>query len=209
VTKRILVVDDNAEVRALVRRVLDGGGYGVEEAEDGNAGLRAFRRQPPDLVILDMVMPDKEGLETLRELRQLSPDLPIIAVSGGGIGDARDYLTAAQHFGASRVLQKPFDMNVLRVAIAELLGDRRNSAEGASPIGDGVDLEQSLLAKLVWHFRRDDLTWSCRLQTRGEHGVEAQILRDGVVVNSQRFAQEGTAISWAERERVAIEKGGV
>jgi hypothetical protein len=148
-------------------------------------------------------MPEKEGLETLRELRQLSRDVPVIAVSGGGIGDAGHYLAAARHFGASRILQKPFGLDDLRSIVAELLFGEHSRTDSHTP-----QAEPQPRVDTLWEFRKDGVTWSCELRSDGEHGVEAHILRNGDRVASQRFNRKEAAASWAERERVAIEKGG-
>ena len=117
--KRVLVVDDDAALRGTVRRALVGAGFVVEEAENGKAALEACRLRPPDLVILDIIMPEQEGLETIRQLRSGGTRVPIIAVSGGGIGSAEDYLDAARALGASRSLRKPFALGDLVSAVTE------------------------------------------------------------------------------------------
>ena len=83
---RILVIEDNDAVRRMVGRVLVDEGYEVQEAADGSAGLNAYREQPSDLVITDIVMPDTEGLETIRELCRYDPPAKIIAMSSAGTG---------------------------------------------------------------------------------------------------------------------------
>ena len=81
--QRILVIDDDPLVRRTMERLLQKSGYEVRLAVDGIEGLRAFRTQRPDLVITDIIMPQKEGLDTIRLLRTWSPDVKIIAISGG------------------------------------------------------------------------------------------------------------------------------
>lgn len=81
---RILVIDDEPQVRAMLRQMLEREGYEVVEAEEGEEGMRRYREQPVDLVITDILMPQKEGIETIRALRRTNPGVKIIAISGGG-----------------------------------------------------------------------------------------------------------------------------
>lgn len=119
---RILVIDDNPLVRATLRSILAAAGYEVVLASDGKAGLDEFRRRPSDLVITDIVMPEIEGIETIRQLRGLAPELPILAISGGGRGIPLDYLRMAQQLGASDVLSKPFEADELLSSVTRCLG---------------------------------------------------------------------------------------
>jgi CheY-like chemotaxis protein len=106
----VLVIDDDAIARATVRAILEDAGYRVTCAENGRQGLKAFRESRPDVVVTDIVMPDKEGLETIVELRALWPNGPIIAISGGGrTGGADNYLELARGLGANAILRKPFE----------------------------------------------------------------------------------------------------
>jgi DNA-binding response OmpR family regulator len=118
---RVLLIDDNESLRSSLHRTLVRAGYEVEDAPNGDLALRAYRRQPADVVITDIVMPDKEGLETIRELRRLYPDVKIIAISGGGTGRANDYLDLARRLGASRILAKPFLGDDILALVAEVL----------------------------------------------------------------------------------------
>jgi CheY-like chemotaxis protein len=117
---RILLFDDNAELRNLLRLQLEGAGYSVLEAPDGDEGLRLYRSQEVDLVLCDLFMPGKEGLETIRELRAAGEGR-IIAVSGDGSMEASDFLRMAQMMGAARALNKPFDAATLLEAVREVL----------------------------------------------------------------------------------------
>ncbi len=120
---RILVIDDNDEFRGLMRRWLEGAGYEVVDASNGNEGIKLYRKRPADLVITDMIMPEKEGLETMVELRRDFPDVKIIAVSGGGFEDPKNYLESAKLIGgALRTFTKPFQKEELLEAIEEILG---------------------------------------------------------------------------------------
>jgi CheY-like chemotaxis protein len=118
---RILVVDDDEQVRTMLRRTLEREGYEVEEAADGQAALDAHRRQAADLLIVDIVMPEKEGLETIFELRRDYPEVKVIAISGGGHLAPQGYLDTAARFGAQRTFAKPVDRDELLEAIRQLL----------------------------------------------------------------------------------------
>jgi DNA-binding response OmpR family regulator len=119
---RILVIDDEPPVRALLQTVLERAGYDVVTAPDGNKGLRYFHDFPTDLIITDIVMPEKEGLETIRELRMDYPEVKIIAISGGGRIAPEPYLSMAERFGAVRSFAKPVKADVLLGAVEELIG---------------------------------------------------------------------------------------
>ncbi len=121
-TARILVVDDDRVLRGALRIVLEGAGYHVMEAPDGEAGLQLYREQGADLVVVDLFMPERDGLEMIRALRTAIPQPRIIAMSGGGRFGLLDALEAAAAFGASRTLRKPFESSVLLAAIDQLLG---------------------------------------------------------------------------------------
>ena len=119
---RILVIDDDDQMRVLLRQVMEWAGYEVTEAEDGREGMHKQRRQPADLVITDLIMPEQEGMETIRLLKKEFPQTRIIAISGGGRIGPEAYLPAAQELGADRVFSKPFDVRELAGAVKELLG---------------------------------------------------------------------------------------
>jgi two-component system, chemotaxis family, chemotaxis protein CheY len=117
---RILLIDDNYRLRKMARVMLTTAGYDVEEAANGRAGVACYRLQPSDLVITDILMPEQEGLETIRELRLLDPAVKIIAMSGAA-QDRAGYLDLALKFGARRTLQKPFTLDELLMAVTEVL----------------------------------------------------------------------------------------
>ena len=118
---RILVIDDDQQVRALLWEILTDEGHEVIEAVNGVDGMRKFREQPTDLVITDLIMPEREGLETINLLRREFPKLGVIAISGGGRVGASDYLPIAQMLGARRVVAKPFSSGEILQAVQELL----------------------------------------------------------------------------------------
>jgi two-component system, chemotaxis family, chemotaxis protein CheY len=114
----ILVIDDKATMRELVRRMLERAGHAVVDAEDGEAGMAAFGRHRPDIVITDLIMPKKEGIETIRQVRHLQPSAKVIAMSGGDEVN----LHSAKKLGADEILAKPFEMAVLLEMVNRLLG---------------------------------------------------------------------------------------
>ena len=117
----ILIIDDDEQIRKTLRATLEREGHNVVEAPDGYHGVQLFRRKGADLVITDIVMPNKEGLETIRELREDCPDVKIVAISGGGVIEPRFYLYLAQKSGAVRTLAKPFNRSELLAAVDDLL----------------------------------------------------------------------------------------
>ena len=105
---KILLVDDDPGVRASLAEALNDNGHVVAEAIDGNDGLDALDREAFDLVVLDILMPRREGLETLREIRKRWAALPVLAISGGSRHASLDFLGMAAQFGATDTLAKPF-----------------------------------------------------------------------------------------------------
>ena len=118
---QILVIDDDKNIRSLLRDFLERDGYAVMEAENGKIGLELLRENGADLVITDLIMPEKEGIETIRELRKDFSDVKIIAISGGGAIGPETYLQMAKKMGAHRVFEKPFNLQEMSEAIRELL----------------------------------------------------------------------------------------
>ena len=120
---RILLVDDDEAIRGILARTLTAAGHEVEEAWNGDVALAAYRRQASDLVITDLVMPEKDGLQMIMELRRLDPAVKIIAMSGGGrtLGQAQLYLESAKLFGALHIMAKPFTAATLMKAVAAVL----------------------------------------------------------------------------------------
>lgn len=118
---RILLIEDDVRLRTTLAHLLTHEGYQVVEAEEGGQGLALFARGGADLVITDLIMPGKEGMETILELRQAHPDLKIIAMSGGGRVRAAEYLPVAATAGANLTIEKPFSFMNLIQSIQELL----------------------------------------------------------------------------------------
>jgi two-component system, chemotaxis family, chemotaxis protein CheY len=117
----ILMIDDDEVLRATIRKVLERAGHRVTEAENGDVGMRIVQGETPDLVITDLLMPEKEGIETIQELREGFPEIPIVAVSGAGGVEEGGPLLDAQLFGADATLSKPFSVEVLVETVDRLL----------------------------------------------------------------------------------------
>jgi DNA-binding response OmpR family regulator len=113
----ILLIDDDDTFRDILASALEQSGHEVSQAGNGNDGLRLYRERPADLVITDIVMPEKEGLATIRDLHRDFPAARIIAMSGGLAHDPRLYLHMAEKFGAHAVLAKPFHLSDLIKAV--------------------------------------------------------------------------------------------
>src|SRR6059036_3451432 len=118
---RILVIDDDEQMRSFVQEVLTRAGYQVHAAENGDEGLKIFKENHVDLVITDLFMPEKEGCETIVELKRLWPKARIIAVSGGCRINGADCLPIAERLGAQRTLNKPVTTRQLLEAVHEVL----------------------------------------------------------------------------------------
>lgn len=126
---KVLVIDDEADFREVVRFILEFEGHEVLEAKDGEAGIDVFRKSNPDLVITDIFMPGKDGLETIMELRALSPYVKIIAMSATGTVRDDLYLNFARKFGARAVIEKPFMASELLALVYVELDSRKGGAD--------------------------------------------------------------------------------
>jgi CheY-like chemotaxis protein len=112
-----LIIDDEQAMRRGIVRILKKAGHETHEAADGRAGMRLFRRVRPDLVITDLIMPEAEGIETIREIHREAPEVPIMAISGR----EKVYLRAAKAVGAQVSLEKPFRQDALLALVDRLL----------------------------------------------------------------------------------------
>lgn len=121
----ILIIDDEAQMRRLLVRILNGASHTVHEATNGQKGIELFGRVRPALVITDIVMPDMEGIELIRELHRTAPTTPILAISGS---HHTVYLRAATALGATAALEKPFSTDDLLAAVGRLLGGAVNTS---------------------------------------------------------------------------------
>jgi DNA-binding response OmpR family regulator len=117
----ICVIDDDESVRQTVGRILRSAGYAVVDAKDGEVGLRIVERDTPAMIVTDIVMPNREGIETIREAKQRFPAIPIIAISGGGRLGPDGFLELAVKLGADDSLAKPFRPAELLDKVSRLL----------------------------------------------------------------------------------------
>jgi CheY-like chemotaxis protein len=128
---RILVVDDEETIRRAVRTVLERAGYEVREARSGQDAVRMWREEANDLLITDIHMADKGGIETILELRALHPNIPVIAVSGSGEMKCRDLLRDANLLGSIQTLDKPFKLAELLELVSDVLQQAERREESA------------------------------------------------------------------------------
>ena len=118
--RQILVIDDEQSIRTLLKQVFERHGYQVLVAPNGDVGVQQFKENHVDLVILDLIMPEKDGIETIRELKSLDADIKIIAISGGGIIKPELYLKLARKFGAIYSFQKPINNDEITTFVKTL-----------------------------------------------------------------------------------------
>ena len=118
----ILIIDDDIQVRVMLRQLFEREGYAVMDAPDGVEGIKRYQENPADLVIADLIMPNKEGIETIRELMAEFPEVKVIAISGGGLNEPEPYLNIAEKLGVKHTFIKPIETNKLLAAVRELLG---------------------------------------------------------------------------------------
>ncbi len=132
----VLIVDDERPIRELLAEVFEGAGFEVAVAETGVDGLRSIAARRPDLLVTDILMPEKEGIETILELRIKDPTLPIFAMSGGSQRTGIDVLAMASRLGAVRTYAKPFDpFELLEAARQVLAADPAGADDGAGSHG--------------------------------------------------------------------------
>jgi DNA-binding response OmpR family regulator len=120
---KILVIDDEPSILLMIKKMLEKAGHEVDMAINGKEGMQIFEKNKADLLITDIIMPEKEGLETIVEMRKQYPDLKIIAISGGGRISADGYLPGAKLLGANMVFQKPLMQKEFLEAVSFLLKD--------------------------------------------------------------------------------------
>jgi DNA-binding response OmpR family regulator len=117
---KILVIDDDDAVRRMIERILRSDGHEVLTAEDGKRGMVQFRKEKPQVVVTDIIMPEQEGIETIVALRRDNPTVKIIAISGGACVGELDVLKMAHLLGADEVIHKPFRAQDLLTRIRSL-----------------------------------------------------------------------------------------
>jgi DNA-binding response OmpR family regulator len=120
---KILVFDDELSILLMLKKMLEKAGHKVDIALNGREGMELFEKNKPDLLITDIIMPEKEGLETILELRKKYPELKIIAISGGGRIGPGGYLPSAKLFGANMIFQKPLVQKEFMDAVSLLLNE--------------------------------------------------------------------------------------
>lgn len=116
----IFLIENDDAVREVIRVALMAAGYSIQEATNGRQGINSFRKAPTDLVITDIYMPDRDGLEVIEALRRTHPAVKILAISGAS--GSMNYLRKAEALGADRVLAKPLSMSTVLRVVSELLG---------------------------------------------------------------------------------------
>jgi CheY-like chemotaxis protein len=129
---RILIIDDEPQIRSMLRLMLERVGYEVAEAPDGIEGIRRYRENPADLIITDLIMPNKDGIGMIIDLKKEFPKVKIIAMSGGGVNRPEGYLDGAKKLGAARTLTKPIDRDEMLKAVKETLKDPVTPAESST-----------------------------------------------------------------------------
>lgn len=130
---RILVIDDELPLRLMLRTTLEQAGHTVLDAPDGCKGMALWRREPTDVVVTDIFMPEKDGMEVIRELKHAVAKPMIIAISGGGGKGLLDWDSAALSLGADRVLAKPFDQKTFLFTVQEMLGGLPDTKDAVLP----------------------------------------------------------------------------
>jgi len=120
---KILVIDDEKDIRDLICKILDKNGYYAQSAENGKQGMIYQQKEKFDIIITDIFMPEKEGIETIIDLKKRYPDIKIIAISGGTRGGTADYLEMAKQFGADYSFHKPFNVNEVVKIVKEFFPD--------------------------------------------------------------------------------------
>ena len=123
---RVLVIDDEPQIRSMLRMMLERAGHEVEEAPDGIEGIRIYRNNPADLIISDLIMPNKDGIGMIIELKKEFPDVKIIAMSGGGLNKPEGYLEGAKKLGAQQTLTKPIDRDELLRTVSDTLKEKKS-----------------------------------------------------------------------------------
>ncbi len=111
--KKILIVDDEEPIRRSIRDILDVGDYELFEAGNGFEAMEIVKRESPELVITDIIMPEKEGIETIMELNEDYPEIKIIAISGGGRIGSEEVLSTVEELEVVGTLKKPFSVSEL------------------------------------------------------------------------------------------------
>lgn len=126
---RILIIDDEPQIRSMLKLMLEREGYEVVEAPDGVEGIKIYRQNPADLIITDLIMPNKDGIGMIIDLKKEFPDVNIIAMSGGGLNKPDGYLKGAKKLGAACTLTKPIDREEMLRAVKDILKEFQSPEE--------------------------------------------------------------------------------
>ena len=129
----ILLVDDDEAFRHMLSLALKRIGHGVVEVPNGLTAWAKFQEHASDLVIMDLIMPERECLETIRQFRRNGAKVKILAISGGGRVDASNLLVVARQFGADDILSKPFSIDELEAALNRLLLSKTEPQKTSEP----------------------------------------------------------------------------
>ena len=132
--ERVLIIDDEQQIRSMLRLMLERDGYEVIEAPDGIEGIKAYRQKPADLIITDLIMPNKDGIGMIIELQKEFPDVKIIAMSGGGLNKPEGYLKGAKKLGAACTLTKPIDREKMLRAVKNVIKGTAPEPEEAQSV---------------------------------------------------------------------------
>ena len=125
---KVLVIDDEQGIRSLLDTLLSRKGYDVIVAESGQKGLECFRRERPDVLVLDLKMPGMDGLTVLRQVRSLDPIMPVIILTGAGTAETEQRVRA---LGVTEYVEKEFSLHLLGDALKRLLKTPNPTAQGA------------------------------------------------------------------------------
>ena len=119
--KAVLVIEDEEDIRQMICDILEDEGYDTRQASNGIEGMKVLERSPEiGIIITDLIMPEKEGIETIAEIRKDFPGIRILAISGGGICMPENYLNLARALGANATLSKPFGRKELLNALENI-----------------------------------------------------------------------------------------
>ncbi|NPA36570.1 MAG: response regulator [Chlorobi bacterium] len=120
-TKKILIIDDEPEITRMLKRLFERAGFKVQSASNGEDAMFMIAENNFDLVVTDIIMPKKEGIETITSIKKDFPDIKIIAMSGGGRYSPEGYLKSAKMLGADKIFKKPFDHKEILLTVERML----------------------------------------------------------------------------------------
>jgi two-component system response regulator VicR len=133
---KVLIIEDDPDLLTLMGDAFRKSGADVFLARDGQVGMEMFETSEPDLVITDIVMPAKEGVSVIVDIRKSLSDVPVIAISGGGSRACKSYLLWAKEFGADMIVPKPFRMSILLLMAKQLMRERLQKTHSGREVDD-------------------------------------------------------------------------